>query len=118
MFGNRLKSLPKDLSKLQKLKKIDLNNNFFGSIDDLLLSLKTIPNLIDLQYTLQNSEDEEKVLVNLPKLMRFNSKEIFLNTKQKISPVDVNCDYAENDFSLKQEELEKVALIYDDLRSL
>ena len=120
LYGNRLKDLPEDLSKLLNLKKIDLNNNFFSSLDALILSLKSLPNLIDLQYTLENPEAEDKILESLPNLRKFNSKEIIIDNKHEITPVEFTetINYTQEDISLKQEELEEIALIYDDLRSL
>lgn len=120
LFGNRLTTLPTDLSKLQKLKRLDINNNLFSSIDIILESLQTLPSLIDLQYALSSPEDEDKVLVALPALRKLNSKEIIQDNRHEITPVEfkANIEYTSEDLTLKQEELEKIAIIYDDLRSL
>lgn len=120
LYGNRLKALPQDMSKLLKLKKIDINNNLFTSVDSVLASLVTLPCLIDLQFIISNPEDEDKILECLPSLRKFNSKEIIQNNKHEITPVDstLKLTYSQDDLSLKQEDLEKVAIIYDDLRSL
>ena len=120
LFGNSLESLPADLSKLQKLKKLDLNNNFFKSIDSILPSICTLPSLTDLQYSLTNPEDEDKVFAAIPGLKKLNSREIWIDNKHEITPVEVSpsINYTKEDISLKQEELESIAVIYDDLRSL
>ena len=120
LYGNRLKSLPSDLSKLLKLKKIDINNNLFTSVDDVLSSLVTLPCLIDLQFSVPSPEEEDKVLEVLPSLRKFNSKEIIQDNKHEIKPVDPasKLNFTPEDLNLKQEDLEKVAIIYDDLRSL
>lgn len=120
LYGNRLKALPEDMSRLLKLKKIDINNNLFTSIDSVLQSLVTLPSLIDLQFIISNPEDEDKVLESLTSLRKFNSKEILQDNKHEITPIDstLTLNYTPDDLSLKQEDLEKVAILYDDLRSL
>ena len=41
--GNRLSSLPSDMSALRKLKTLDLTQNMFTSINVILPALKTLP---------------------------------------------------------------------------
>ena len=41
--GNRLSSLPSDMSSLRKLKTLDLAQNMFTSINAILPALKTLP---------------------------------------------------------------------------
>lgn len=120
LFGNCLEKLPEDLSKLLKLKKIDLNNNFFKSVDVIIPSLCTLPCLIDLQYNLNSPEEEDKVFASLPNLKKLNLREAWVENTHEITPIALSCkvDYTTEDITLKQQELEEIAVIYDDLRGL
>jgi Leucine-rich repeat (LRR) protein len=54
VHGNRLKSLPADMSKLQSLIELDISNNLFSDIHAVISSLKTIPHLAHLLYSFKN----------------------------------------------------------------
>lgn len=49
--GNRLQSLPEDLSCLDNLTELDISNNLFKDVTDLLPSLKSLPRLTHLLYS-------------------------------------------------------------------
>lgn len=107
LFGNRLESLPRDLSKLKLLKKLDISNNMIELLSSILPGLKSLPSLIDLNITLNTPEEEELLLASLPNLLRLNDTE--LGNLSSIDYTGPEC--------LTQDDLEKVASLYDDIRS-
>ena len=107
LFGNRLESLPRDLSVLKHIKKLDISNNMLESASQILPSLKSLTSLIDLNITLNTPEEEELLLASLPNLLRLNDTEIASTT---------SIDY-QGPESLTQDDLEKIACMYDDIRS-
>jgi Leucine-rich repeat (LRR) protein len=52
--GNRLTTLPNDMSSLEKLTELDISNNLFRDASDITLSLLTLPRLTHLLYTFKN----------------------------------------------------------------
>ena len=54
--GNRLQSLPSDLSSLDKLNELDISNNLFRDIQDIISPLKTLPRLSHLMYSFKNDD--------------------------------------------------------------
>ena len=72
--GNRLYNLPTDMSPLQKLIELDISNNLFKDISEILPSLQTIPHLSHLIYSLKNDEEENLIKRELPMLERLNKK--------------------------------------------
>lgn len=54
--GNRLQSLPGDLSSLDKLNELDISNNLFRDIQDIIGPLKTLPRLSHLMYSFKNDD--------------------------------------------------------------
>ena len=106
LFGNRLETLPKDLSSLKILKKLDISNNMIESITSIISSLKSLNGLTELNITLNTQEEEEILLSSLPNLIRLNDTEIATNN---------TFDYSGPE-ALTQEDLEKVAIMYDEIR--
>ena len=70
LFGNRLESLPSDLSCLKNLVKLDISNNLIDNVQVILSSLVTLPSLVDLHYSVQN-EDEERLIFSTLKTLEF-----------------------------------------------
>ena len=68
LHGNRIKSLPSDMSSLENLVELDLSNNLFMDIDSLIESLKTIPNLTHLLFSFKDQSEENKIKDELVKL--------------------------------------------------
>ena len=151
LFGNRLETLPKDLSKLKALEKLDISNNLIESIEIILPGLASLRNLIELHITLQTENDEEILIKSLPGLINLNGSPVersnYHEEYEENSPVftkdyqrdeiiqDVNnndedkdivktllaCEssgYFGEEATLSQEYLEKIALLYDDIRNL
>ena len=52
LFGNRLTSLPRDLSILSKVKYLDISNNLVKNVDDIIDGLASLPSLTHLSITL------------------------------------------------------------------
>jgi Leucine-rich repeat (LRR) protein len=55
--GNRLQNLPNDLSALEKLIELDISNNLFKDVQEIIPALKTLPRLTHLMYSLKNDEE-------------------------------------------------------------
>ena len=62
LFGNRIEKVPKDLSKLKVLEKLDISNNLIESIDAVIPGLLSLPRLKELHINLQNIEEELKIM--------------------------------------------------------
>lgn len=95
---NKLESLPTDLSVLSSLRKLDLSNNPITSLERILPGLQSLPKLEELKISLLES-DSKSLLAALPSLLTLNGSV-------------VACD----DHSSWQRDLEKVALLYDEIR--
>ena len=102
LFGNRIEHLPNDMKKLSKLKKLDISNNLFHSIESIIPGLKSLPSLESLQITLLSDTDQPTIISSLPNLLILND----------------HCINKEEDYSIKQEDLENIAIIYDDIRAV
>lgn len=106
LFGNRIERLPRDLSCLKFLQKLDISNNLLESISQVLPGLKSLPSLKDLNITLNTQEEEDLLLASLPSLIRLNDTELLSQPEEYAGPE-----------SLTQDDLEKVAMMYDDIRN-
>lgn len=106
LFGNRIERLPRDLSCLKSLQKLDISNNLFESIPQVLPGLKSLPNLKDLNITLNTQDEEDLLLASLTTLTKLNDTEL----------VNQSEDFLASE-SLTQDDLEKVAMMYDDIRN-
>ena len=76
LFGNRLETLPSDMSKLQNLEKLDISNNLIDNIEAILSSLSSLPSLNELHITLQTENDEEMLIKSLKILTNINGNAI------------------------------------------
>ena len=114
LFGNRLKSLPEDLSSLNKLEILDISSNLFGGLEEVLPGLESLPALKDLSITLQNEEQEQILLEALPHLGILNGTEIEVREE----PQTEQSDSDNEQVNLKQEDLESVATVYDQIREI
>lgn len=52
--GNRLTQLPADLSGLTKVNSLDISNNLIQDVSSAIASLRTLPNLRRLGWSLGN----------------------------------------------------------------
>ena len=86
LFGNRLETLPADMSKLQNLEKLDISNNLIENIEGILTSLASIPSLIELHITLTNENDEELLIKSLKNLSNLNGSPIDRSKCEASSP--------------------------------
>ena len=71
---NRLKSLPKDLSILASVKRLDLSINLFREIEQVFTSLATMPSLIEINITFDLDLLNHPITFYLPKLEVFNGE--------------------------------------------
>ena len=73
---NRLKSLPKDLSILKNIQRLDISNNLFLDIEQVFFSLATMPSLVELNITYDPSHLKHTIGFYLPKLEVINGEVI------------------------------------------
>ena len=64
--------LPKDMSKLRKLRSLNLRHNNFPSVQGILPSLTTLPALRSLHVDSTTDAEEEAVIIGLPNMSVFN----------------------------------------------
>jgi Ca2+-binding EF-hand superfamily protein len=102
LFGNRIESLPIDMSSLSALNKLDVSNNLFTDVESILPGLKSLPNLKNLLITFIKDSDCQTLVGSLPGLLYLN---------------DVAVERQE-DYCIKQEDLENIAILYDDIRAV
>ncbi|CAG9317864.1 unnamed protein product [Blepharisma stoltei] len=110
LFGNRLTSIPDDLSQLKTLEHLDISNNLFSAVQDIIPGLSSLPSLIELNITLLQEEDEQILIEALPNLQKINSSEIEVVKEEQYDE--------ESDELLRKEDLENLASIYDEIRDV
>jgi hypothetical protein len=116
LAGNRLSRLPKSLSSLKVLEYLDLSNNLFPDNLALLPSLQSLPALIELIITVKDEAEEQQIILALPNLHKLN--DLFGKESQNASEAVDSIDLESTNPRLKQEDLEQVAMLYDDIRAL
>lgn len=102
LFGNRLDYLPESFGQLSRLKHLDISNNLFSGIEKVSAGLKSLKNLESLHITFTNNIDLDSLISILPQIKKVNDHEVSCN----------------EDYSIKQTDLEKVALGYDEIRAV
>eukprot|EP00698_Gefionella_okellyi_P019375 TRINITY_DN5930_c0_g1_i1.p1 TRINITY_DN5930_c0_g1~~TRINITY_DN5930_c0_g1_i1.p1 ORF type:complete len:679 (-),score=216.80 TRINITY_DN5930_c0_g1_i1:78-2114(-) len=76
LYGNKLESLPDDLSDLPLLDTIDLQHNPISDINALIPGLSSLKNLKHLIIPDNfRTRDVERLLAHLPQLTTFNNKD-------------------------------------------
>lgn len=73
---NRLKSLPTDLSILSQVERLDLSNNLFMDIEQVLFSLNTMPNLREINITYEPEQLKHTLSYYLPRIEVVNGQVI------------------------------------------
>ena len=81
---NRIKTLPKDLSILKTINRLDISNNLFMDIEQVLFSLATMPNLQELNITYDPNNLKHTIGYYLPKLEVINGEVIKLGGEAKM----------------------------------
>jgi len=81
---NRIKSLPKDLSILKTIQRLDVSNNLFLDLEQVFFSLATMPSLIELNITYDPSNLKHTIGYYLPKLEVINGEIIKMGGEAKI----------------------------------
>lgn len=71
---NRIKRLPKDMSILSNVLRLDLSNNLFEDVEAALGALNSMPNLKELNISYSPSELRNNIEFYLPKLEVFNGR--------------------------------------------
>ena len=65
--------MPDDLSPLQNLTNLNLQNIFFSDFEKSVLSIATLPNLRSLYINLQTEDQVDLIMRHLPNLEYLNS---------------------------------------------
>lgn len=77
LHGNRLRTLPTNLSMLSSLEFLDISANLFASPNEnLIKSLKTLPSLKELHITISNKNEQKLIIQELPNLVTLNGKPV------------------------------------------
>ena len=131
LFGNRIETLPRDLSKLKTLEKLDISNNLIDSVASIIPGLVSLPRLIELHITIQSVEEEQLIIEKIQNLENLNgsilekaskmTSEDFVDELQSVHASLLPCQssgFFNDPVSLDQEYLERIAGIYDEVRSL
>lgn len=74
--GNSLTRVGKDLGSIKKLKSIDLTENPFESVEDVLEALMGLPVLRNVKFDFISKEDESLLLQALPRLHSLNGVQL------------------------------------------
>ena len=69
--SNFLSKLPSDMSRLRKLEYLDVSNNPFGGLDEIMSGLCSLPSLKHLYISL-SEEEEDSLIINMANLQSFN----------------------------------------------
>ncbi|CAD8141980.1 unnamed protein product [Paramecium pentaurelia] len=76
LHGNRLHTLPEDLSTLSTVETLDISNNLFDDIIPIINALKTMPKLLHLHIGLKDNNEEKYVIQQLPNLITLNNRRL------------------------------------------
>ncbi len=74
LSGNRLQSLPDGLGSLKSLKSVNIVDNSFGSLEEVVRVLQGVPGLRAIHLNLSCNADVQLVLVSLPQLEWLNGQ--------------------------------------------
>ncbi|CAD8185467.1 unnamed protein product [Paramecium pentaurelia] len=123
LHGNRLAYLPDDLSLLDTVEVLDISNNIFSDLGQVVDALSTMPNLIHLEITLQSKEEEQYILECLTNLQILNSQKVNGDQdggdetlEQQSEQQSERSISAVQDITLQQYDLEQMAILYDSIR--
>lgn len=114
---NRIKRLPKDMSILKNISRLDVSNNLFEDIESTLASLNSMPNLTELNISYAPSELRQSIEFYLPKLEVLNSKVVKAGAEVKLkAPLLLDDDGGLQDGGKKKEAkfLPHGFLLFDD----
>ena len=111
---NNLTTLPDDLSNFKNLKILDIRNNNFpnSSFMEIIKSLMTIPNLIDLKLDIETEEQSSLVLTNLPNLLKLNDKPTKI---ESIEDININNNSKNNSLIINSKNSQEYSNLYVDL---
>ena len=111
---NNLTTLPDDLSNFKNLKILDIRNNNFpnSSFMEIIKSLMTIPNLIDLKLDIETEEQSSLVLTNLPNLLKLNEKPTKI---ESIEDININNNSKNNSIIINSKNSQEYSNLYVDL---
>lgn len=116
LFGNRIQALPQDMSGLRKLKVLDISNNLVTRVDNVIPGLRSLPSLQELVITLASDADEATLKSRLPGLLKLNDK-TYAEEPQMLE-IEESLSFSVDSFNLKQKDLERIAVVYDQIRAL
>lgn len=82
---NRLRSIPKDLSILSHIERLDISNNLFLDIEAVLYSLNTMPNLKEVNLTFDPAQLKHTLNFYIPRVEVVNGEVLKSGGEPKMS---------------------------------
>lgn len=114
---NRIKRLPKDMSILKNIQRLDISNNLFEDVESAFGSLNTMPNLRELNISFAPSELKQSIEFYLPKLEVLNGRVVKAGAEVKLkAPLLLDDDGGLQDGGKKKDKkfLPHGFLLFDD----
>ncbi|CAD8144845.1 unnamed protein product [Paramecium octaurelia] len=123
LHGNRLHTLPEDLSTLSTVETLDISNNLFDNILPIIKALKTMPKLIHLQIGLRNINEEKYVIQQLPNLITLNNRRLkFFDQLDSDRPSEKQSARSEkscqSEVTFNQEDVDNVENLFNQISNL
>ncbi|CAD8059725.1 unnamed protein product [Paramecium sonneborni] len=120
LHGNRLHTLPEDLSTLSTVETLDISNNLFDEIIPIVNALKTMPKLIHLHIGLRNINEEKYVIQQLPNLITLNNRRLkFFDQLDSDRPSERQSARSEksqqSEVTFNQEDIENVENLFNQI---
>ncbi|CAD8056761.1 unnamed protein product [Paramecium sonneborni] len=120
LHGNRLHTLPEDLSTLSTVETLDISNNLFDDIIPIINALKTMPKLVHLHIGLKNINEEKFVIQQLPNLITLNNRRLkFFDQLDSDRPSDRQSVRSEKSYqseiTFNQEDVDNVENLFNQI---
>ncbi|KAL0219511.1 hypothetical protein P9112_005164 [Eukaryota sp. TZLM1-RC] len=94
LYQNKFHCLPKDLSCLSELETLDLSNNKFSAVEDVIDGLLSLPKLKHLFIHFENPKDEEEIALRMDTLSSLNGISLddvadHVSSRQQLPAIEV-----------------------------
>ncbi|KAM3128999.1 hypothetical protein pb186bvf_018916 [Paramecium bursaria] len=124
LHGNRLNTLPEDLSILNTVETLDISNNLFDDVNldimqiqPVVSSLRTMTRLQHLQINIRTNEEEQFIIDQLPNLLTLNGKRIRFHDLIE-SDRQSERSQTGSEINFEQEDLDNMENLYDNICGL
>ncbi|CAD8137533.1 unnamed protein product [Paramecium octaurelia] len=120
LHGNRLHTLPEDLSTLSTVETLDISNNLFDDIIPIIKALKTMPKLLHLHIGLRDNNEEKYVIQQLPNLITLNNRRLkFFDQLDSDRPSERQSARSEKSYqsevTFNQEDVDNVENLFNQI---